>query len=410
MKQTGTVKILFLGFLVFVLFCFGCSLPMTETPDGKYQNQPNKQEDLEAGCEEPFCQMLLFLQEGFRQHNIQSTYQVYFTEPEAVSYVRIPVPGTSTDETVFTCSILLEDMDSEGSEPVFWLEELAYTLDEETGWYTFTGQYEPVLTQDTFYTIEDDSRKMELLDTCVYETTLSLDTVLDVPARFHPVSGPETTEYFLHLCDLSQLYTYFDDRLHTDIIILYPFLFTSDDELEALLNEKIHDAFFYGYGYEDDEALHPELEWHPYGVSIQRSYQITRNDKQYFSTRIHEWNASERVNEWETGLTLSLETGNALTLRDIVGEDVTLEQLLNSDAFYPLWTWESDSDQEWMEYIKDYYLEDFDLYHLEDFDDHFYLTEDSLGLCCNPYGCYTLIEAKLADLGLEEWISESKTE
>ncbi len=47
--------------------------------------------------EEAFLQMLLFLQEGFRQHNIRNTYKVYFNEIE-----------TLRDGT-FSCKMLLED-------------------------------------------------------------------------------------------------------------------------------------------------------------------------------------------------------------------------------------------------------------------------------------------------------------
>lgn len=50
--------------------------------------------------------------------------------------------------------------------------------------------------------------------------------------------------------------------------------------------------------------------------------------------------------------------------------------------------------------------EDHQSWELEDFDTHFYLTDDSLGLIATIYGDeYICIEAKLSDLGLEEWIA-----
>lgn len=119
------------------------------------------------------------------------------------------------------------------------------------------------------------------------------------------------------------------------IIIHYPALHVSDSDLAKKLNAKIRDAFFYGYNWnEEPNLLTPERE---ILTSIERDYLITKEDEQYFSVRISEYNEVRRSadpNEWETGLTLSLETGEALTLRDIVGEKYTTEQLLNSGAFH----------------------------------------------------------------------------
>ncbi len=58
------------------------------------------------------------------------------------------------------------------------------------------------------------------------------------------------------------------------------------------------------------------------------------------------------------------------------------------------------TEKEWMETIRENYQNS----TLEDFDTDFYLTDDSLGLIVTTFGDeYVCIEAKLSDLGLEEW-------
>lgn len=343
--------------------------------------------------EEAFVQMLLFLQEGFRQHKIQNTYTVYFNGIETMNDDR------------FSCKMLLED--KSGSDAGFcWLEHLTFTYDEETGWYTFKGEYEPVLTQDIFYAYDNIDDAGELLDGSVHEAELSINTDLQTSIRYFADPGPTSaTTYFYspgnHFAgDIkSCIYTYEDVRLDTSITILYPYINTSDTELENLLNEKIHEAFFYGYY--DEECLNPEKEM---CVSIKRIHKVTRKDEQFLSVLIYEFNSyrfANHPNDWYRGITLSLETGKVLTFRDVVGEDCTVEQLLNSGAFHCMWTWECASDEEQLQSIKDSYLES----SLDDFNDMFYLTGDSLGLITHEGRYYTCIEAKFADLGLDEWIT-----
>ncbi len=56
--------------------------------------------------------------------------------------------------------------------------------------------------------------------------------------------------------------------------------------------------------------------------------------------------------------------------------------------------------------------EHYQYWELEDFDTMFYLTGDSLGLIVTVLGSdeYICIEAKLSDLGLDEWIAASLAE
>lgn len=364
--------------------------------------------------EEIFCQILLFLQECFRQHDIRKTYVVYFSAPDEAY--------TNDDgNTVMHCDLLLEDTDNDGTNPLYWYENLDYTFDTESGWYTFTWQYGPVMTQDDSFAYDADSSHVEeLLENSIYETTLSIDTVIEAPIRYYAPSGPFIFDsFFAAISPFSQsktisdeLYTYQDDRMGVSVVIHYPALRVSDSDLTKTLNARIRDAFFYGYNWnEEPNLLMPERE---ILASIERDYLVTREDAQYFSVCISEYNEVRRAagpGEWKTGLTLSLETGEALTLRDIVGEKYTARQLLNSGAFHCMWgdlsdyldeEWMAETDGEWMAEIAEHYQ----YWELEDFDTNFYLTDDSLGLIVTAFADeYICIEAKLIDLGLEEWIA-----
>lgn len=364
--------------------------------------------------EEIFCQILLFLQECFRQHDIRKTYVVYFSAPDEAY--------TNDDgNTVMHCDLLLEDTDNDGTNSLYWYENLDYTFDTESGWYTFTWQYGPVMTQDDSFAYDADSSHVEeLLENSIYETTLSIDTVVEAPIRYYAPSGPFIFDsFFAAISPFSQsktisdeLYTYQDDRMGVSVVIHYPALRVSDSDLTKTLNARIRDAFFYGYNWnEEPNLLMPERE---ILASIERDYLVTREDAQYFSVCISEYNEVRRAagpGEWKTGLTLSLETGEALTLRDIVGEKYTARQLLNSGAFHCMWgdlsdyldeEWMAETDGEWMAEIAEHYQ----YWELEDFDTNFYLTDDSLGLIVTAFADeYICIEAKLIDLGLEEWIA-----
>lgn len=359
-----------------------------------------------------FCQTLLFLQEGFRQHNIHKTYQVYFSAPREFY---------TDDEgnTEMHCDLLLADAESDSEDTGYWYESLFYTFDEASGWYTFTSMYEPVMAQDDSFVYKADSSYVkEVLENCIYITTLSLDTVVDAPVRYYAPGGPVVFDRFFTISPAFPrhhqiwLYTYRDARLDVSVTISYPVLLVSDSDLQESLNARILNAFFYGYNWDEEpNLLMPEKEIFS---TIDRSYFVTREDEQYFSVRIYEYNEDRRAahpNDWETGLTLSLETGEALTLRDIVGEKYTMESLINSGAFHCMWGDLIDyvdaerlmeADREWMEEIEEQHYQ---YWSLDDAD--FYLTDDSLGLIAPLLADdYICIEAKLSDLGLDEWIHQ----
>ncbi len=359
-----------------------------------------------------FCQILLLLQDGFRQYHVPHTYQVYFSAPEECR--------TNDDgNTVMECSLLLRDTDAVGTDSAYWQEVLQFIFDKESRRYTFIWQYEPVMTQDDSFTRSADFFEVEeLLENCIYETTLSQDTVIDAPVQYDAASGPVVSDSFFTTSPYFPvhtplwLYTYRDERMGVYITIPYPVLYVSDPDLHKILNARIREAFFYGYDWEKEPNLLMPEEMML--TTIDRSYFITREDAQYFSVRIYEYNESRLAahpNEWESCLTLSMETGNVITLSDIVGETYTLTQLLDSEAFHVNWgSWGSyvdaerltEAEKEELDTIREYYQNS----ALEVFDTDFYLTDDSLGLIVPTFGDeYTCIEANLSDLGLDEWIA-----
>lgn len=337
-----------------------------------------------------YRQAALYIQEGFRKYNVKGSYHAYFAEPEA------------SGEARYICEILL------AGENGYWEERITYTVDED-GWYTFEGEYEPIMTEDAFAGMEHpDDHFAKLQENCAYETQIAMDTDLQTPIRYFSESGPtllndEQIGFFhdnwnqrtaLHYYVTPYLYSYQDERLDIDIVIEYPQVSMEDEELESAINTKLREAFFYGYY--SDETLIPEKQ--VYGF-INRMYKITRNDADYLSFRISEYNnyrGANHPNEWETGITINMHTGEVLRLQDILPEHVTVVDLLDSGAFTCLWEWSDEAETEWIQTIRDDY-EHFS-YTTEDYNDSFYLTEDSLGLITRASRYYTCLEARLDQL------------
>ncbi|MCH5270971.1 MAG: hypothetical protein J1E83_09510 [Lachnospiraceae bacterium] len=98
-------------------------------------------------------------------------------------------------------------------------------------------------------------------------------------------------------------------------------------------------------------------------VEIDRQYIIARADENYLSLRIYEYNDSRLANHpnaFENGITINIQTGEVMHIKDIIGDE---------------WT-----------------LEDYDTYS------DFYLTDDSFGLITSIGTEYTCIEASLEEL------------
>lgn len=342
-----------------------------------------------------YQQLTLYIQEGFRTYGIEGTYQAYFGEIEG-------------EDGKYECEILLE------GEGKLWSEVVSYTYDVQSGWYSFEGRWEDIFTKDSSWALrEDDSFVERIRENYVYQTQIAKNLDIAVPIHYDSPNGPMEHDES-HLTPNSEwvgryvrhyLYTYYDDRMDVDITIEYPQVSLKDDELEERINAALRDAFFYTYDTD-------KKEWNPSGeayVDISRNYVITREDDTYFSVRIFENNyfrGANHPNESETGITVNIQTGEVLQLRDVIGDDRTLVSLLDTGAFECLWVWKdgNESDEEssewWLQDVREQW-ENYDSDSLDKMDSDFYLSQDGLGLITSVSRYYTPIEAKFADLGVE---------
>lgn len=203
--------------------------------------------------------MALYIQEGFRRYQVEGSYRAYFSAIENENR-SLWVDGKycssseNTERRHSTCDILLE----RGG--VWWNENLAFEYDEEADWYIFASQYEPVLSQDTFYAAEEDSSHVaDILGNYVYEIEIARDAYMAVPIRYTSENGPvekderiyypwtfqeEEKEHNYFVAPM--IYSYRDERVDTDITIYYPQLKLYDEgnDIEEIVNRKLREAFF----------------------------------------------------------------------------------------------------------------------------------------------------------------------
>lgn len=366
-----------------------------------------------------YQQMALYIQEGFRKYQVEGSYRAYFSAIED-NNESLWVDGKycssseNTERHHSTCDILLE------SGGVWWSENLAFEYDAEADWYIFASQYEPVLSQDTFYAAREDSSYVaDILGSYVYEIEIARDAYMAAPIRYTSENGPvekderiyypwtfqegeKKHDYFV----APMIYSYRDERVDTDITIYYPQikLYGGKDDIEEIINGKLREASFYGYGFEEDGELVPGGQSY---TDIDRYYKITREDDRYISMRIYEYNDSRGANhpnEWETGLTLDLRTGERVYLKDVLGEEFSPEMLFGSGAFRELWGWEGDDEGEWLERLK----EGAESIDLSNYDSYFYLTDTGLGLITFEGRYYTNLEAEFEDLGVEGFNTDDR--
>lgn len=165
------------------------------------------------------------------------------------------------------------------------------------------------------------------------------------------------------------------------------------------INQLLKDATFYGRY--DEDRFTPEDEC--YG-SITRTCTVTRADERYVSARWYEYNCFRGANhpgdQW-LGILIDLETGKAVTLADIVSQDV-LEQALDDGVFRCAQIYvdgpnqDEEANRAQLDAVKKY----LDMHQT----DNFYLTDDALGLC-GSIGRYSFyLEAPLSELGLPQWM------
>lgn len=390
---------LFCAVLALLLPVMGCgnrkaALKSTEESIGEtsqlQQIQPSEELSSLGETEElpeVYQQMLLYMQEGLYEHGIDGMYQVYFGAVES-----------SADR--YDCDILLE------GDGALWREGIAYSYDEDSGWYTFYGQYEPILTEGHMESEDFDFVK-EMRKNYVYASFVSGEIHYPYPVRYHAENGSVERDARIETClhDAREgtsysidtmLYTYVDERLGTEITILYPSVWMSESyedtavkNLRDSINEQIRTAFFYSY-YGDEGMLQPQKQLY---ATIDRNFIITRRDEDYLSMRIYEGNnvrGAAHPNEWETGITINMRTGEVLQFCDVVGEDYDLEAFIDKGAFRCMWFWENDTGEYWLSHF----------YRRSSWDSYFYLTDDALGLITEVSRYYTIIEADFEDLGI----------
>lgn len=361
----------------------------TATPE---RPEPTEKPELTEAQLDAYQQMTLFIQEGFRTYRVEGSYEAYFSAIEE-------------EDGAYSCNILLDGKEN------LWSEEIDYTYDAQTGWYTFEGQWEPILVQDTFWALEeDDSFVVEIKTNYAYKTQIAQKLDIAIPIHYYAQSGPAEHQESMLLWhgeedkDLSytlkpMIYTYQDNRLDVSTTIAYLQIYHDNQELEDRINEHLKEAFLL----DSTEDMYSDTR-------IQ--YAVTRQDEKYLSIRSY-WYFSVRgenhPSEGENAITIDMETGDVLTLQDVVGETWTPLSLFESGFFHCQWVWRDGGgqsfeqlEQEWMdELIK--WEKGTAATTLQDYDDDFYLTEDSLGLITYASRYYTCIEAKLKDLGLEKF-------
>lgn len=390
-------KTIILGALLMALLtgCQETDTMLSPTPDGTPISTLSSTPVTTPTCtltsvqQDAYGQMILYIQEGFRKYGIEGSYQAYF----------LPI---EEEDGTYSCDILLE------GETDKWAEEITYTYDAKTGWYTFEGKYEPIFVQDPLSLMDEDSSFVkETKANYVFHTEISQKKDYSKPIHYYSENGPventvsminphtaeETDTY--SLCPT--LYTYLDDRLDVDIAIEYLQIYHDDDVLEEKINALLKKAFFL--------QLEPTKEAY---INIKRNYIVERMDERYLSIRIYEYNDSRYANhpnEGEEGITIDMQTGEVLCLQDVVGNAWTISKLLESGAFHCLWVWRDGGEsfetleQQWMEDL----IEAKKNAILSDYDSNFYLTEDSLGLITYSGRYYTCMEAKFTDLGLDSF-------
>lgn len=388
------------------------SIPEQTTSDENLSSKSDFTELPEEQEVDPLLiQASLFIQDGFRTYEIEGTYQLYFAEPTGDDVKYALVYG----------------------DKMCW-GHFVYSYDEHTDWYTFRSQYEPIFANVNDEDWWQENRKYatsnieEIVESSAYETEISRYTDIIAARRYNGQNGPvEKDEWIDYWRDgihyngddditysvRAKLYTYYDERLDIHITIEYPdvSLYGSyeDDavlELQSKINEQLKGAAFYGYWSDsyNDGVLHPSGEMYTY---IGRQYMITRMDNDYLSMRIYEYNdvrGANHPNEWETGVTVDMHTGEVLTLADVVGEERTMSELIESNAFQCLWEWydgdpeeeKGKKSEEWLSWVREDVIDD----SLSDYDTYFYITDNRLGLVTFMSRYCTCMEAEFEDLGI----------
>ena len=306
-----------------------------------------------------YRQLALYIRRGLRDYGLPGEYTLSF--------------GPVDEREVYGVWVSGEELESCGFYKIDW--------DPQSDWYVFTGLNE-------FFLVDDEISRDEDWET-VY--TLELDTETP-PAELEKFDSPpvpvETTFRHWNSFDPGKAarntYHYVDKRLGIDLMGEYP-EFYEEETVNAAFYGVMED-FFFTPEYGDDARTSPY-------TTLELTYRMTREDETFASARFYH-NAYTRgaahPSDWETGLTVDRETGQVLTLDDVLDWDGDAAALLERYDWKPSWTWEGNDGAGEIEY----------LIHNSSLGG-FYLTEDRLGLIMSFSRYYTPIEAPLVDLPIK---------
>lgn len=351
---------------------------------------------LENDAEEDLLcqQMLLYVREGLKDNRIDKIFKVYVLE--------------QSEDGVWTA--YLDDGKN------FAEEKIYYNFDKEKNWYEIQKSEEPIFSPLALEAIIiEDDEKENIKNKAIYRTELSADTILPYSIRYTGPSGP----FVLNECkniwneDMydepyiqSWIYVFNNERTNGRIIIEYPLVSQYSDgmtkELNNKINENIRKAFFLDSSEENLNSVCLS------NCDIKRNYKITNKNENILSMRINEYNYSYNANHpnsYETGLTINLNTGEPLELKDIIKGETPIAELLRTGNFKCKWTWEGEDDSEYIDRMTEVYLKCGQ--KVNDFNRiNFYITENGLGLIMFEGRYCTCIEADFETL--KDFIEEQK--
>lgn len=385
-----------------VLWLWGCgalkSQDTAATPNEAFEQPPVLGHE-----EEQYRQFALYIWQGLREYGIEGSFTAWFQKPEEEGLQAVAL-----------------EKDGE-----MWLERFTFAYDQDSSWYTILSAYEPVMcgepgNDDYTFFYQDEEEIRGIKDKAGYQMLLNSNQPLSVVPRFDGPAGAVIRDESISVWTFDQPsyvsgweYLLLDERKAAFIRIIYPQIRLDSGEAgeavkqrEGKLNGILRDSFFYGYDHQEKKWKPEQEMWD----TIDRSYRVTKSTDHCLSMRIYESNNFRKANhpnEWETGLTLNLDTGDKISLssflREEFGRPVTLDELLSSGVFEAQWIWSDgwtgtreEASRAWVDDIRKY-NEKYG-HTLETMEDYFYLTDTGLGLITFQGRYYTNIEARFDDL------------
>lgn len=330
-----------------------------------------------------YRQLGLYIRRGLRDYGLPGEYTLSFGPVEEAESAWYGPKGT------LGCPVAVEGGDgieSYGYYTVDW--------DPEADWYTFNSQVEHFLVQEKEKDWHADGYGPAKA-AAVYTFDLDTEAVPVELERFDTPPVPvETTFHHWNSFDSKKsgrdTYHYVDRRLGVELMGEYP-NFYPEDKVGAAFYQVMEDFFFGVTDLSDDARKSPF-------TTLELTYRMTREDEDFASARFHHdayTRGAAHPSDWETCVTVDRETGQVLTLDDVLDWDGDAATLLEGYDWKPSWTWEGGSERDELDYL---------IQVLKDGNgwiSGFYLTEDRLGLIVGFSRYYTPVECPLSDLPIK---------